>query len=415
MENSNISVPEKRIAEFERLGYGMFIHWGLYALSGAGEKTMLFHKIPKEEYRKRVERFTAEKFDAKEIVQMAKHAGMKYITLTTRHHDGFSLYDTCGLSDYDAPHSACGRDLIREFVDACNAENICPFFYHTTLDWYQDSYANDFEAYLEYLYRSIEVLCSNYGPVGGFWFDGNWDKPDADWQEEKLYSMIRRLQPDAMIINNSGVFDRGSSRNEMLDSVTFENGKPGKINRSGMKKYQAAEMCQTMNTVWGFGEQNYDYKAPSELIETLCLCRRYGANYLLNVSPKGNGEIPLLQQAMLDNTGNWIRTVAPEVIYEGNPTDVAGPGNDFALLYDNKLYIFVHKLNTGGDNHIIIPGAYCGTRTYANIPGKPKAAYWTDNSETLSWKCCGDALQLDCTSYSYGQNLVVRVACIELN
>ena len=129
-----IPAPLPRIAEFEKFGMGMFIHWGLYSQLGRGEWVMFHEKIPKNEYMRLADTFTAENFDSRAIAALAKRAGMKYITITTRHHDGFSLYDTKGLSVFDAPHSAAGRDLIREFVDGCRAEGIVPCFYHTTLD-----------------------------------------------------------------------------------------------------------------------------------------------------------------------------------------------------------------------------------------------------------------------------------------
>ena len=156
-----IPVPEKRIADFENMGFGMFIHFGMYSQLGRGEWIMNIADMPVEEYSKLKDTFTAKDFDGRKIAKIAKAAGMKYITLTTRHHDGFSLYDTKGLCDYDAPHSAAGRDLIRDFVDGCNAEGIMPMFYHTTLDWYQPSFKNNFPEYLEYLRRSVEVLCTN--------------------------------------------------------------------------------------------------------------------------------------------------------------------------------------------------------------------------------------------------------------
>ena len=409
----SLPIPEPRIAAFEKLGYGMFIHWGIYSMSGNGEKTIHFHNISKDEYKKRLASFTAADFDPRAIARFAKRCGMNYIVLTTRHHDGFSLYDTRGLSDFDALHSACGRDLIFEFAEGCRAEGIVPFFYHTTLDWWQDSFETDFPAYLDYLYRSVEILCTHYGKIGGFWFDGNWAKKDVDWQEEKLYTMIREKQPDAIIINNSGIGRRGESTNPLLDSVTFENGKPGKIDRRGKEKYQAAEMCQTMNTVWGWGERNFDYKSPAEFIETLCLCRRYGANYLLNVSPDGTGNIPLIQQAILDNTGKWIRLCAPEVIYQGVPTDAEGIGSDFALEYDGALYFFVHKLSAGGDTHIVIDGAQYGVRGFSGVEKKIRTVRWTDNDESLSFRQEGSRFELYCSPYSYSQNLVVRVARAE--
>ena len=168
-----IPTPEKRIAEFENFGFGMFVHWGLYAQLGRGEWIQHQAKIPVPEYEKLATTFTASGFDARKWAEIAKAAGAKYITLTTRHHDGFSLYDTCGLTNYDAPHTPCGRDLIREFVDACNEYGLAPFFYHTTLDWHHPDFKNNFENYLQYLRDSVEVLCTRYGKIGGLWFDGN--------------------------------------------------------------------------------------------------------------------------------------------------------------------------------------------------------------------------------------------------
>ena len=197
-----IPEPEERIAHFEELAYGMFIHFGLAAQLGRGEWAMKLEGIPVAEYSKLINTFTAADFDGRGIAKLAAQSGMKYICLTSRHHEGFSLYDTGGLSDYDVVHSPVGRDLVADFVQGCHAEGVVPFLYHTTLDWYQENYTNDFDAYLEYLQQSIEILCTRYGRIGGFWFDGNWDRPEADWQEDRLYAIIRKYQPQAMIINN---------------------------------------------------------------------------------------------------------------------------------------------------------------------------------------------------------------------
>ncbi len=200
-----MSIPKAKqyILDFEQLGFGMFIHWGLYSQLGAGEWVYKLHKMNMEEYRRLKDSFTAEGFDAEKIALCAKNAGCKYIVLTTRHHEGFSLYDTCGLNDFDAPHSPAGRDLVREFVDACHRHDIVPFFYHTTLDWYNKDFEDNFDKYLEYLRASVEILCRNYGKIGGLWFDGNWSKPDADWKEKELYATIRKYQPEAIIVNNT--------------------------------------------------------------------------------------------------------------------------------------------------------------------------------------------------------------------
>ena len=140
-----IPKAEQRILDFENMGFGMFIHYGLYSQLGRGEWVQHIDKIPKEEYQKLANTFTAEKFDARKIVSVAKAAGAKYAVLTTRHHEGFSLYDTCGLNTYDSLHTPCGRDLIREFVDACRDNGIVPFFYHTTADWYKEEFQEDLQ------------------------------------------------------------------------------------------------------------------------------------------------------------------------------------------------------------------------------------------------------------------------------
>ena len=140
-------IVKEYIKNFEKLGFGMFVHFGAYSVIGRGEWAKKTHNIPWDEYMKAVKVFNPKPTWAKELAQAAKDAGARYITLTTRHHDGFSLYDTKGLNDYDAPH-VCGRDLVREFVDACRAEGIIPFFYHTLLDWHEESYQTDFPKYL---------------------------------------------------------------------------------------------------------------------------------------------------------------------------------------------------------------------------------------------------------------------------
>ena len=172
--NNRIPKPVARVARFEKLAHGMFVHWGLYSQLGQGEWIQHLKPVPQREYDKLKATFTAADFDARALARLARAAGMRYITLTTRHHEGFSLYDTRGLSDFDAPHSPAGRDLVAEFVDGCRAEGIVPFLYHTTLDWRWNSHrcnARAFAKYLDYLHTSVEVLCRHYGPIGGLWFD----------------------------------------------------------------------------------------------------------------------------------------------------------------------------------------------------------------------------------------------------
>lgn len=405
-----LPVPEKRIADFEKMGFGMFIHWGLYSRLGEGEWIMHLKNIPKEKYSKLKEEFTAENFDAEKIVFTAKEAGMKYITMTTRHHEGFSLYDTRGLSDYDAPHSPAGRDLIEEYIKACNKYEIMPMLYHTTLDWYDDRFKNDFKSYLEYLRSSVEILCTQYGKIGGLWFDGNWSKPNADWEEDKLYSMIRKFQPDAMIINNTGITARGETGNDYLDSVTFEQGRPEPMNREGMKKYIAAEMCQTINDHWGFGAADLDSKSVPTLIESLCACRKIGANYLLNVGLTADGKITKLHEAILEEIGKWIK-ITGNSIYNGTPSKIKGEDKDFALESDNCIYFYIHDLAVSAKEQVVMDRKTKDRhRTFSKVNRKIKKIEWTDCDEELAFTQNDDNLKIDCTEYPYGKSLVVRVA-----
>lgn len=410
-----IPTPKQYILDFEQLGLGMFVHWGLYSQLGRGEWICDFEKMDFNEYMKLKDTFTAENFDADSLVLTAKNAGFKYITLTTRHHEGFSLYDTCGLNDFDAPHSPAKRDLIREFVDACNRHGIVPFFYHTTLDWYNKDFENDFDSYLEYLRKSVEILCTNYGKIGGLWFDGNWSKPDADWKEDALYATIRKHQPEAMIINNTGLSAMGKVGDVEIDSVTFENGQAEPLNREGMKKYVAAEMCHTINDHWGIGSNDINYKSPGEIIESLCNCRRVGANYLMNIGPEGQGAVNVYQGELLKLVGKWM-SIFGEAIYNGRPYGSRNDGKSFILKsVDGKsLYIFAYDLGTVGDVNVIVGGKRTGNYSFGRVTDKVKSIKWMDNGEELEFIQGSDMLCVNMTGHPYGTSYRVRVAKAEL-
>lgn len=406
-----VPLPEKRVAEFETLAYGMFIHWGLYSILGKGEWVQSNHKIPKSEYIKLKDQFTAENFDPAAIASIARNAGMKYICLTTRHHDGFSLYDTKGLCDFDAVHSPAGRDLIAEFVDGCRNEGIVPFFYHTTLDWYQESFESDFDTYFDYLIKSIELLCTNYGKIGGLWFDGNWSKPDADWREDELYGTIRKYQPNAIIVNNTGLTARGKTGHREIDSVTFERGRPSPIDREGAPKYLAGEMCEVLNRHWGIADNDFNYISPKDVIERLCACRKVGANCLLNIGPTADGRIPDYETALLGKVGKWI-DICGDSFYKGKPSQIASSGNDFVLEHNGKAYLFLHELSMQGDPNVVLGDAADKPRSFTGIKKKVSSVKWLDNGEELNF--CQDSakglLTVKPTMYPYGTDLVVRIA-----
>ncbi len=417
VKEQKLPQPLPRIARFEELGFGLFLHYGLYSILAKGEWIQHWAKIPNDEYEKLTDRFTAEKFDGRFIGKLCREAGMRYACLTTRHHEGFSLYDTQGLDAFDAPRSAAKRDLVANFVEGCRAEGIVPFFYHTTLDWRWDT-ANCSEAkfneYLDYLNASVEILCTQYGEIGGLWFDGNWSRPKADWKEDRLYATIRKHQPEAIIVNNTGLGARGALGHPELDSTTFEQGLPTAPDRTGWAKYLAGEMCETMNAHWGVGASDFHFKSPATVIEHLCACRKVGANYLLNVGPLADGSIGGYESEVLRLVGRWIGVVG-DVIYKGKPLGAVCSGKDFLLESERKLYYFAHGLTQEGSSHVVAGGSGNGPRKIEKLRRHLSAARWIDNGQAVAvlQDASGDLVTLDCKGYDYGTDLVVRVMEME--
>lgn len=395
----------KYIAEFEKLGFGLFVHFGLYSMVGKGEWYLhLNPNADKTEYKRLTEKFRINKNWAKELVKTAKQAGCKYITLTTRHHDGFSLYDTCGLNEFDAPHSACRRDLIREFVDACNEDGIVPFFYHTLLDWHETSYQNDFPKYIDYLVKSIGILCKNYGKIGGFWFDGMWDKKDEDWQEDRLYSTIRKYQPEAMIINNTGLSECGKVGHYEIDSVTFERGNPAFVGNSD--KYRAGEMCQVLNDHWGYAKGDCNYKSVKELIENLVDCRRYNCNFLLNTGLRGNGSVNPMDACILREIGKWVKK-NEEAVYDVKSCDIKAE-NAIILQGKDCYYAVVKNVPMSADSNV----QRVESRGQVRIEGEILSAEWLDNGEKIELT---NNNAFFVAPFLYGESYSVRVAKLRIN
>ncbi len=404
-------IIRQEVKDFENLGFGMFVHFGAYSLLAKGEWAKFALKIDHETYEPFAHNFNPKPDWAPQLVAAAKKAGCKYITLTTRHHDGFSLYDTCGLNEYDAPHF-CGRDLVREFVDACNDQGIIPFFYHTLLDWHEPSYQNDFPAYLKYLRDSITVLCTKYGKIGGFWFDGKWDKPDEDWEEDALYGTIRKYQPHCIIINNTGLNARGEAGHIELDSVTYERGMPTKMPEEA-PKYLAGEMCEVMNSHWGYAAGDIAYKAPADMIRTLAGCRRYGANLLLNIGPMGDGSIRPIDAAFLELIGEWV-ALYDEAIRLPRPTyiEVENKPDNFLLKHENCYYLFCDHLRPSADENVTIASekdAYVSTFV---LPEQVRSIAWLDTAEPLEFSQKNGKVVVQTPPFQYGRDTAVRVAKI---
>lgn len=408
------TAPPDRIVEFERHAYGLFLHWGLYAQLGQGE--WILHNAPDvtvPEYHALVETFTASDWDGREIGRFARASGMRYAVLTARHHDGFSLYDTQGLTQYDAPTAAAGRDLVRDFVSGCHAEGVEPFLYHTTLDWYWGSHTCDssaFEEYIEYLHESLEIVLSEYD-ISGIWFDGDWSRDDIDWHLDERYDLVRNYRPDAIIVNNTGIGNEGVVSHPEIDSVTFEQSEPDALDRSELDHYVAGEMCQTMNRHWGIGANDFAYNSPKDIIETLATCRGRGANYLLNVGPTAEGAIPDYENAAIRRAGEWIDFVGSS-IYEGRPIDCSCPGRDFVLETEDGLFYFVFDLSISGHEHVTVTTGGAGPRSIQGLDRPIGTARWLDTDEELTVLQTDDGslTTIDCTGYPYGTDTVVRVA-----
>ncbi len=402
-------IVKQYIKDFEKLGFGIFVHFGVYSVVGKGEWSKAVLHISNEEYAEYAKKFIPAEDWAKKLVAHAKTAGAKYITITTRHHDGFSLYDTCGLNDYDTVHY-CGRDLIREFTDACNEGGIVPFFYHTLMDWYMPSYEADFNEYLVYLRKSVELLCTNYGKIGGIWFDGMWHKPNSDWQEDELYGTIRKYQPDAMIINNTGLSARGALGHIELDSVTFERGRPQKINTEESPKYIASEMCQVMNSHWGYAENDLSYISPADVIKDLTVCKKCGSNFLLNVGPLPNGYLRTIDSAILEIVGKWV-SVNREIM-DAVPCDIKieNKDDDFILQTDAAYYILCNNLPMVADPNVALANGSADYEVRFKTDKRIKSIHWLDNGEELKFTQEDGNVLVYTTPFSYGNHLVVRAA-----
>lgn len=393
------------IKDFEKMGFGMFVHFGLYSQIGKGE--WYLNKNPEtndQEYEKLVNTFDVDQNWAQDLVQTAKNAGANYITITTRHHDGFSLYDTCGINEYDAPHSKCHRDLIKEFVDACNQNGIKPFFYHTLLDWHEKTYTTDFNKYLDYLYNSIEILCKNYGQIGGFWFDGSWDNQDADWKFDRLYSMVKSYQPQAMIINNTGQLDRGMVSSPLIDSVTYERDNPKIADNSDRPR--AGEMCESVNDHWGYTVDDITNKPVTRLLDTLLICREHNCNFLLNVGPQGNGLIDNFDKQTLANIGKWIK-YNQGFIYNIRMCDITAEN---ASIVKDKNHYFAIIRDVPMQENVLKGHEDVLKDIKINTDKKVKNAKYLDNNAPIEIK--DNKFKVE--PFAYGISLYARVVQFDL-
>jgi len=349
---------------FRDARFGMFIHWGVYSVLSDGEWVMNNRKISVAEYEKLPPDFNPTDFKAAEWVALAKAAGVRYITITSKHHDGFAMFAS-KQSDWNiVDRTPYKMDPLKMLADECQKQGIKLFFYHSQLDWHHPDYfplgntghtagrpsGGNWYKYLDYMDAQLGELLTNYGPIGGIWFDGWWDKPKADWRLEKTYSLIHRLQPAALIGSNH---HQNPFPGE--DFQMFEKDLPGHSTQSFNKDAQIGalplETCDTINRAWGYNENDKQFKSSTELIHYLVRAAGYDSNFLLNIGPMPTGKIQPEFVERLKAIGAWLDKNG-ESIYGTRGGPITPRPWGVSTQKENK--IFVHILDWQ-DNALLLP------------------------------------------------------------
>ena len=345
----------KARAWFQDAKFGLFIHWGVYSVLGDGEWVMETRPINGKDYAKLPNFFNPTKFDPAKWVALAKAAGMRYITITSKHHDGFAMFGS-KLSDWNVvARTPYGKDVIGMLATECHKQGIKLFLYYSQLDWNSTDYfprgsvghhtgrpdSGNWDAYLNFMDGQLRELLTNYGEIGGVWFDGMWDKPGADWHLSRTYGLIHQLQPQALVGSNH---HKNPFPGE--DFQMFEKDLPGG-HTTGFNPDQGVsalplETAETMNDSWGFRITDDHYKSVAELIRYLVRAAGMNANFLLNVGPMPNGGIQPEFMQRLTEVGKWTKQYG-ESIYgtRGGPV-AAGP---WGVTTQRGSIVYVHVLD----------------------------------------------------------------------
>ena len=328
---SAVADRARRMQWWHAAKFGMFIHWGLYSVIGQHEWAMELEGIPIPQYELLAKHFTPKPNAARAWAKLAKQAGQKYMVMTTKHHEGFCLFDT-KLTDYCAPRQACGRDLVREYVDAARAEGLRVGFYYSLMDWHHPDGARcstDEAArkrFVAYTHGLVRELMSNYGKIDVLWYDVDWPLTAEQWESKKMNDMVFKLQPDIIVNNRNGLPGDFSTPEQHIQAA---------------EKGRAWETCMTMNDSWGYQKADDDWKSPKTVVRNLITCAKGGGNYLLNIGPKPDGSVPEEEVRTLETVGKWIGKNG-STIYESEPFQGGGtPMADFTRQ-GNTLYIHVY-------------------------------------------------------------------------
>ena len=357
--------------------FGLFIHWGPFSIPGDGEWVMNNRNITVKNYRRLMDFFNPIEFNAHAWVSMAKNAGMKYITLITRHHDSFSMWDT-KYSDFNIMNTPFKKDVVKLIADECHRQGIQLFLYYSLLDWTREDYPHetgrtgqgtgrkgkgDYASYLQFMKNQLTELLTNYGTIAGIWFDGYWDQtapegspdraPRINWHLDEIYGLIHKLQPQCLIGNNHHLTPFPGE-----DFQMFEKDLPGQ-NNSGLSFQKPSEQlpletCETMNNSWGFNITDTTYKSVKQLIHYLVNAAGRNANFLLNVGPMPNGKIQPEFIDTLNRIGQWMK-VYGQSIY-GTRGNIIAPQKWGVITAKNKT-LYIHILDCPeNESYILIPG-----------------------------------------------------------
>lgn len=309
----------RRIAWFNEAKFGLFVHWGPFAVHGSDPDAAFDYFAMKENAAAReifsqyAMAFDPKSFDAAQWIDTAKNAGMKYIIFTSKHHDGYCMFDSA-LTDYDSMDCAPKRDYVRELIPAARKAGLKIGFYYSMLDWRHPDYFGNLPHFVDkYLFGQVRELCTNYGPIDCLWFDGEWDHPASTWRAPELVRMIRELQPDALINDRLGKGERGL--NPLCDFFTRE--QPSEMNVAMPFEQQRPypwEACMTIGDYWQYSVKDTHFKSVPELLWILIDVVSRGGALLLNVGPNPDGMIPEPLVERLRGIGAWM-TANGESIY----------------------------------------------------------------------------------------------------
>jgi alpha-L-fucosidase len=326
---STIADRDRRMKWWHEARFGMFIHFGLYSVLGRHEWAMEEEGIPVAEYQQLAKVFNPKPHAARAWARLAKQAGMRYMVMTTKHHEGFCNFDT-KLTNYCAPKQAAGRDLVAEYYEAARGEGMHVGFYYSLMDWHHPDgarCANDEAArrrFVDYIHGQVSELCSNYGKLDILWYDVAWPLSPDGWESIKMNKMVRQLQPDILINNRAKIPEDFTTPEQHIQAFA-----------------EPWESCMTMNDSWGYQRADDDWKSPKKVVRNLVTCARGYGNYLLNIGPKGDGSIPDESVEILTDVGRWMDNHA-DLIHTAELCNVSH--SEFANFTraGNKLYVHVH-------------------------------------------------------------------------